>query len=109
MTGHAALVAMAEREVALARAGLWEDLAAAMQERVRAAAALEVPPPASARSALERLKSLHDEVVAQLELGRVATAHELRHVGRGRATVRGYSHATPALRDATGGRVDAGA
>lgn len=102
---HADLVAMAEQELELARGGSWEALEAAIARRARAAAALPARPPASARGALERLQSLQREIVAQLELGRTATAHELRRVGSRRA-LRGYHGAVPA---AAGRRFDAGA
>ena len=83
------LVALAEREHALALAGRWEEVAALSTERVRRAAALG-PAPVSARPALERLAELQAQISAALASARAFTSRELAGLRRGRVAVRGY-------------------
>ena len=86
------LLARAERELALAREGRWEELAAAGAERTRVAAALPAPVPAVG-PLLERLALVQDQLTALLEAARAETARELGTLSRGRGAVRGYGRA----------------
>jgi hypothetical protein len=101
VTAWEQLVARAERELALAREGRWEELAAAGAERARLAAALPAPAPAL-RPLLERLAAAQDELTALLTAARADTARELGALRRGRGAVRGYA----AVAAARGGWVD---
>ena len=95
----AELADLAAAELALARAGRWDELAAASAERVRCAAVLGAPPEA-ARGELERLSALQDALLAVVATARNATARELRALRRRRGAARGYAaaaaHAVPA-------------
>jgi hypothetical protein len=84
------LLALAEREHALALEGRWEELAEAGAERSRAAAALPAPTPA-VRPLLERLALVHERLTALLVTARAETARELGTLDRGRGAVRGYA------------------
>ena len=95
------LLARAERELALARDGRWEELAEAGAERTRAAAALPAPVPA-VRPLLERLALVQEQLTALLTAARAETARELGTLSRGRGAVRGYAPAAAAR----GGWVD---
>jgi hypothetical protein len=86
------LLARAERELALAREGRWDELAEAGAERTRLAAAL--PAPARAvRPLLERLALVQEQLTALLAAARAETARELATLDRGRGAVRGYGRA----------------
>ena len=88
------LLARAERELALAREGRWEELAVAGAERTRlAAAALPAPVPA-VRPLLERLALVQDQLTELLTAARADTARELGTLNRGRGAVRGYALAS---------------
>jgi hypothetical protein len=95
------LLAGAERELALAREGRWEELAAAGAERTRLAAAMPAPAPA-ARPVLERLALVQEQLTALLAAARAETARELGRLSRGRGAVRGYAPVSAAR----GGWVD---
>jgi hypothetical protein len=95
------LLARAERELALAREGRWEELAAAGAERTRIAATLPAPVPA-VLPLLERLALVQDQLTALLGAARAETARELGSLSRSRGAVRGYA-AVSAVR---GGWVD---
>ena len=84
------LLARAERELALAREGRWEELAAAGAERTRLAAALPAPA-APVRPLLERLALVQEQLTALLTAARAQTARELGTLRRGRGAVRGYA------------------
>jgi hypothetical protein len=86
------LLARAERELALAAEGRWEELAEAGAERVRLAVTLPPPSP-EARPLLERLSEVQDELTAALVAARAETARELGALDRGRGAVRGYASA----------------
>ena len=86
------LLARAERELALAREGRWEELAEAGAERARLAASLPAAP-ASARPLLERLALAQEQLTALLTDARAETARELGTLRRGRGAVRGYAPA----------------
>jgi hypothetical protein len=90
----AELADLAEAELALARQGRWEELAACADERVRRAAELG-PPPEQARAELQRLAALQDALLALVASARSATLHELGTLRRRRATARGYAAAAP--------------
>lgn len=100
----AALADLAETELALAREGRWQELAACSDERVRRAAALGAPP-AEARAELHRLAALQDALLALVATSRTATMQELARLRRGRGAAHGYASAgrTVAL---AGGHVD---
>jgi hypothetical protein len=89
--------AAAERQ--LAAEGRWEELAASTAERVRLAAALG-PAPRHARTILEALATVQEELTATLHTARADTARELAELGRGRGAVAGYAaaHAAPPQR-----------
>jgi hypothetical protein len=95
------LLAHAERELALAREGRWEELAGAGAERTRLAATLPAPVPA-VRPLLERLALVQDELTTLLTAARADTARELGALIRGRSAVRGYAP----VAGAPGGWVD---
>jgi hypothetical protein len=87
------LLGRAERELALAHEGRWEELATAGAERARLAAGLPAPPPA-ARPLLERAALVQAELTALLVSARAQTARELGTLSRGRGAVRGYAPVT---------------
>jgi hypothetical protein len=95
------LLAGAEHELALAREGRWEELAAAGAARTRLAAAMPPPVPA-VRPLLERLALVQEQLTALLAAARAETARELGLLRRGRGAVRGYASAAAAR----GGWVD---
>jgi hypothetical protein len=83
------LVVLADRELALAREGRWEEsreLAAARE----ALGARVAPPGPGDRPALEMLLGLQEQIVVQCTLARDAVARELSALTRGRGAVRGY-------------------
>ena len=90
------LVALADRELSLARAGRWEeaqDLAAQREALVVAIA----PPRAGDKPALELLVALQEQIVVEWTLARDAIGRELAALTRGRGAMRGYrSAAAPA-------------
>jgi hypothetical protein len=95
------LLARAERELALAAEGRWEELAEASDERARVAMTLPPPSPV-ARPLLERLAAVQDELTAAIVAARAETARELASLSHGRGAVRGYA-SSPA---GAGGWVD---
>jgi hypothetical protein len=82
--------AAAERE--LAAEGRWEELAESTAERVRLAAALG-PAPRHAKTVLEALAVVQEELTETLRAARADTARELAELGRGRGAVAGYAAA----------------
>ena len=96
------LLAVAERQLALAEAGRWNELPAAMEEFARRAASLPVVAPPSASDALRRAADLVTRVDERLRTGRRECARELSRLHRGRGAVRSYG--AGALNP--GGRVD---
>jgi hypothetical protein len=91
MSPYLELVELAERELAAARDGRWDEMAACGDARARRAAALTGPPPAGARAELERLASVQDALVALVTAARAVTARELGLLRRGRGAARGYA------------------
>jgi hypothetical protein len=100
----AALADLAETELALAREGRWDEVAACSDERVRLTAALGAPP-AEARAELSRLSALQDALLALVAVSRAAAVQELARLRRGRGATRGYAASTGQVA-VTGGRVD---
>jgi hypothetical protein len=86
------LADLAAAELALAREGRVEELAAAQASRTALVAGLPATPPASARPALQRAGALQAELVSTLAAGRDAAGRELNHLRRGRGAVRAYGH-----------------
>jgi hypothetical protein len=87
------LLALAEREHALVRAGSWEDLAAVDAVRRDLVAALPARPPAAARAALTRTAELQAQTSALLDAGADELRRELGTLAQGRVAVRGYGAA----------------
>jgi hypothetical protein len=100
----AALADLAEAELALAREGRWEELAACSDERVRLAAVLG-PPPLQARAELTRLAALQDALLAVVATSRAAAVQELGRLRRSRGAARGYAASTGQVAT-TGGLLD---
>jgi hypothetical protein len=93
-TPWAALVALAEHELALVRDGRWEEVPAVSAQRLSAAQSLG-DPPAEARAHLERLVDLEAEIHAGLSTGRAFTLQKLGNMERGQTALRGYSGGAP--------------
>src|SRR5689334_21242310 len=89
MDPWAELVALAERELALANDGRWQELAELSTERLRRSHALGQAPE-SARPALERLAELQPQIHAAVAAARAFTQSDLGRLRRGQAAVRGY-------------------
>ena len=87
MTGWSDLLELAERELALVRAGDAAALPAAQEERARLVATLG-PAPAAARPVLDRLAAVQDQLVIELTLGRDEVARELPRCAAARAPCR---------------------
>jgi hypothetical protein len=91
MNPYDAIAALAERELALVRAGRLEELAPVHAERDALIAGLPgAPAPRYARAALLRAARAQAEVVAALAAARESTGRELAHLRRGRGAVRAY-------------------
>ena len=99
---HQQLLVLAERQLALADAGRWDELPAAMELFGRHAAALPAVAPTSAGDVLRRAAAIVARVEERLRAGRLECARELAQLRRGRGAVRSYGGAdlTP------GGQVD---
>jgi len=85
-TSWSAVLALAERELALVRGGDAESLPAAIAERAALAAGLG---PAS-RPQLERLADVQQQILVELTLARDELVRELAALQRGRGAVHGY-------------------
>ena len=99
---HDELLVIAERQLALAEAGAWDELVAAMELFHRRAAALPPIAPAAAAPVLARMGEIVARVEDRLRAARMDTARELAALQRGGGAARAYQGAalTP------GGRVD---
>ena len=86
MTAWADAVALAERELALVRAGEWDLVAEVSDERTRLTASLPQATEAL-RPLLERLAALEAALVETLQAARETTVRELGSLRRGRETV----------------------
>jgi hypothetical protein len=95
-------VELAERELALVRAGEWDLVAEVSDERARHTATLPAATEA-VRPVLERLAALEANLVETLQAARTATARELGSLRRGRGAMRGYAGASGS---SAGGWVD---
>jgi hypothetical protein len=89
--GYGRLVALAERELELVRAGELEELPALWDERRRLVAELPRIPPATARESLERAAELQGRTTALLEEHLSATGAEMRRLVKGRAAMHSYT------------------
>jgi hypothetical protein len=89
--GYDRLVELAERELALVRAGTLDALPALWEERRRVVAELTPVPPSSARESLERAAELQGHTTALLEEHLEATGAEMRRLVAGRAAMNGYA------------------
>lgn len=102
MTAWLHAVELAERELALVRAGEWDLVAELSPERARHTASLPKAT-AAVRPVLERLAALEAALVEALQAARTATVHELGSLRRGRGAMRGYAGAASS---SAGGWVD---
>jgi hypothetical protein len=100
MTGWLKAVELAERELALVRAGEWDLVAEVSAERGDHATTLATPGP---RDVLDRLVALEAELIAGLTAARETTVRELGSLRRGRGAMRGYAGAAA---PSAGGWVD---
>jgi len=105
MTLWSDAIALAERELALVRAGEWDLVAEVSAERAQQAATLPQATQAS-RTALERLAVLEAELIVALKSAREATVRELGTLRRGRGAMRGYGGLAAPAASAVGGYVD---
>jgi hypothetical protein len=88
---YAAILALAERELELARDGRIEDLRALASEWDELTAGLPEQPPATARGALERAAALHERTSATLMSLREAMLCDLRTTARASRAAHGYA------------------
>lgn len=88
---YAAIVAFAERELALARDGRIEDLRSMAPEWDLLTSDLPAQPPASAREALQRAAALHERTSATLMSLREAMLCDLRTAARASRAAHGYA------------------
>jgi hypothetical protein len=95
-------VELAERELALVRAGEWDLVAEVSAERGAHFASLPQATEA-VRPLLERLAALEAALVETLGAARTATVRELGSLRRGRGAMRGYAGAAA---PSAGGWVD---
>jgi hypothetical protein len=87
---HEELLTLARHQLALADAGRWDELPAAMEVFGRHAASLPLVPPPSAADALRRAAAIVVRVEDRLRNGRLECARELSRLQRGRGAVRSY-------------------
>ena len=92
---YAALVAIAEEELALVRAERVSELAELNERRSQVLAQLPPVPPAEARPALERVAALQADITTALTVTRDHVASELVRLDHGRRSLRGYAPARP--------------
>ena len=93
--GYSGLVALAEHELALVRAGDLDGLPGLWEERRRLVAALPAIPPSDALSSLERAAELQGRTTALLEEHLDATGADMRRLVEGGTAMRSYAHQTP--------------
>ncbi|HEY6888037.1 MAG TPA: hypothetical protein VI300_09665, partial [Solirubrobacter sp.] len=84
----AALVELAEHELALVRDGRWDELPAASAQRMTAAEPLGTPPD-EARPHLERLLELQHEIHAGVATARAFTQQKIGNLERGHTALVG--------------------
>ena len=85
------LLELAARENELVADGLLEEAERVIEERERLVASLPPVPPPEARASLERAAALQAQTTGALEAARAGVIEELRRLGTGRTTVRGYA------------------
>ena len=90
---HRELLGLAKRQLALADAGRWDELPAAMEDFARRAASLPAVPPSSAAGSLRRAADIVARVEERLRAGRLTCGRELSQLQRGRGAVRSYGGA----------------
>ncbi len=88
---YAALVALSERQLELAREARVQELPELSVEWRRLSAGLPARPPASARAALERASALHAETRLTLLALRETTLGGLRAAARASRAAHGYA------------------
>jgi hypothetical protein len=93
--GYSRLVELAERELALVRAGSLDSLPALWEERRSVVSGLPPVPPSEALSCLERAAELQGLTTALLEGHLEATGADMRRLVRGRAAMHSYAPQTP--------------
>ena len=93
--GYGSLVELAERELALVRAGGLDSLPSLWEERRAVVASLPPVPPLEAREPLERAAELQGLTTALLEEHLDATGADMRRLVRGRAAMHSYAPQTP--------------
>jgi hypothetical protein len=93
--GYSRLVELAERELALVRAGALDGLPGLWEERRSLVSELPPVPPLEALECLERAAELQGRVTALLEEHLDATGADMRRLVRGRAAMHSYAPQTP--------------
>ena len=91
LSGYRRLVALAERELELVRAGAVEELAELWEQRRRLVSVLPSVPPPEALEWLERAADLQGRTTAMLEEHLSATGAEMRRLVVGRAAMHSYA------------------
>jgi hypothetical protein len=91
LSGYSRLVALAERELELVRAGALEELAELWEQRRRLVSVLPSVPPPDALGPLERAADLQGRTTAMLEERLSATGAEMRRLVQGRAAMHSYA------------------
>ena len=100
---YAALVALAERELALVDDGRVDELAALAAERDAHIATLPPQAPGWAGPSLARAHTLQLATAAKLQAALAEVRHAMAALDRGRGAARAYAGVVPA---GGGGRVD---
>jgi hypothetical protein len=88
---YAAILALAERELQLARDGRIDDLRSLGRQWDALTANLPAQPPAAARGPLERAAALHERTSATLMCLREAMLCDMRTTARASRTAQGYA------------------
>ena len=91
--GYGSLVALAERELELVRAGELDALPQLWEDRRRVVGSLPAIPPSDALPSLERAAELQGRTTALLEEHLDATGAEMRRLVSGRSAMHSYSPA----------------
>jgi hypothetical protein len=89
--GYGRLVELAERELALVRAGSLDELPELWASRRRLVSELPAIPPAGARESLERAAALQGHTTALLEEHLDATGADMRRLVEGRSAMHSYA------------------
>jgi hypothetical protein len=94
-SGYSGLVALAEQELALVRAGDLDDLPRLWEERRQLVADLPPIPQPDALHLLERAAELQGRTTALLEEHLDATGAEMRRLVKGRSAMHSYAPTAP--------------